>query len=79
MIDLMEAFLHVSQRWRLQVTWALICHLKQQIKKVASKIVISEELGCVIQIQNGDLDDVLDILNEASLSNSISNRNSQQR
>ena len=35
------------------------------------KLLFSEELGCVIQIQNGDLDDVLDILNEASLSNSI--------
>ena len=33
------------------------------------KLLFSEELGCVIQIQNGDLDDVLDILNEASLSN----------
>ena len=35
------------------------------------KLLFSEELGCVIQIQNGDLDDVLDILNEASLSNFI--------
>ena len=35
------------------------------------KLLFSEELGCVIQIQKGDLDDVLDILNEASLSNSI--------
>ena len=35
------------------------------------KLLFSEELGCVIQIQNGDLDDVLDILNEASLSNSV--------
>ena len=35
------------------------------------KLLFSEELGCVIQIQDGDLDDVLDILNEASLSNSI--------
>ena len=35
------------------------------------KLLFSEELGCVIQIQNGDLDDVLDILNEASLSDSI--------
>ena len=35
------------------------------------KLLFSEELGCVIQIQNGDLDDVLDILNEVSLSNFI--------
>ena len=35
------------------------------------KLLFSEELGCVIQIQKADLDDVLDILNEASLSNSI--------
>ena len=40
-------------------------------KEELLKLLFSEELGCVIQIQNGDLDDVLDILNEASLSNSI--------
>ena len=40
-------------------------------QKELLKLLFSEELGCVIQIQNGDLDDVLDILNEASLSNSI--------
>ena len=33
------------------------------------ELLFSEELGCVIQIQKGDLDVVLDILKEASLSN----------
>ena len=44
--------------------------LKAANQEELLKLLFSEELGCVIQIQNGDLDDVLDILNEASLSNS---------
>ena len=45
--------------------------LKAANQEELLKLLFSEELGCVIQIQNGDLDDVLDILNEASLSDSI--------
>ena len=45
--------------------------LKAANQEELLKLLFSEELGCVIQIQKGDLDDVLDILNEASLSNSI--------
>ena len=45
--------------------------LKAANQEELLKLLFSEELGCVIQIQKVDLDDVLDILNEASLSNSI--------